>query len=209
MDSGGLRWTAVDCGGLSLAVDCRVDCPPRWTTVDSEPHCGTTRDADTKDLLWCARVTRPVSGSKTFLRHTLSSTIDNSTKETLTLVSARVQMSAFSLPPPAIELTRRLRQGSGAVSAVVQEAARGEAVRAVGAHSSSPRPMVRLVGLSRGATRRAHTSRSCTRRGRTRPGRGRGRRRRPCREAPPPGGGGWLFSPVAAASQTRQWAAGG
>ena len=48
--------------------------------------------------------------------------------------------AAFSLPPPAIELTRRLWQGSGAVSAVVQEAARGEAVRTVGAHSSSPRP---------------------------------------------------------------------
>ena len=62
--------------------------------------------------------------------------------------------AAFSLPPPAIELTRRLWQGSGAVSAVVQEAARGEAVRAVGAHSSSPRPMVRLVGLLRGATAR-------------------------------------------------------
>ena len=128
--------------------------PPRRIRHSKLTHCGTTRDADTKDLLWCARVTRPVSGSKTFLRHTLSSTIDNSTKETLTLVSARVQMSAFSLPPPAIELTRRLRQGSGAVSAVVQEAARGEAVRAVGAHSSSPRPMVRLVGLLRGATAR-------------------------------------------------------
>ena len=62
--------------------------------------------------------------------------------------------AAFSLPPPAIELTRRLWQGSEAVSAVVQEAARGEAVRAVGAHSSSPRPMVRLVGLLRGATAR-------------------------------------------------------
>ena len=53
--------------------------------------------------------------------------------------------------PPS---TRRLWQGSGAVSAVVQEAARGEAVRAVGAHSSSPRLMVRLVGLLRGATAR-------------------------------------------------------
>ena len=62
--------------------------------------------------------------------------------------------AAFSLPPPAIELTRRLWQGSGAVSAVVQEAARGEAVCAVDTHSSSPRPMVRLVGLLRGATAR-------------------------------------------------------
>ena len=46
----------------------------------------------------------------------------------------------------------------GAVSAVVEEAARGEAVRAVGAHSSSPRAMVRLVGLLRGATARRESS---------------------------------------------------
>ena len=46
----------------------------------------------------------------------------------------------------------------GAVSAVVEEAARGEAARVVGAHSSSPRAMVRLVGLLRGATARRESS---------------------------------------------------
>ena len=62
--------------------------------------------------------------------------------------------AAFSLPPPAHRAHPPSVARIGAVSAVVDEAARGEAVRAVGAHSSSPRPMVRLVDLLRGATAR-------------------------------------------------------
>ena len=43
--------------------------------------------------VWCAREKRPGFASVTVRRHSLAPTIDNSTKDILTFMSARVQMS--------------------------------------------------------------------------------------------------------------------
>ena len=56
--------------------------------------------------VWCARVLRPVSGSGTVRRHTLATIIDDSTKEILTFMSARVQMSLQPSSKPLVNDSR-------------------------------------------------------------------------------------------------------
>ena len=77
----------------------------------SHSHCGTTRDADTKDLLGPMSLSRPRFHSPRRQCCLRGSTDDIQRSCSARSADCGSTTAAFSLPPPAIELTRDLWQG--------------------------------------------------------------------------------------------------